>query len=521
MRSEKVIKQKAGLGALVMTARTYYILCMSFLMIPVLIFCAGYLKPYIGIPMALAFVALFVFAVRGLGYKASALKEFIKLPWSYVIICIVIAIGLSFVTGIGEFVYSMEDHVYRRAMLRDLINYEWPVIYDTSTQTNPVVIEYFTGHPAKSALTYYFTYFLPAALVGKIGGMTAGSIALLLWNSIGLFLIFLGMTVFAKRPSYAGPFILVFFAGLDAIPNAINAIWHYDWWLWMEGYVPYLCYVANFTELCDVFHQIIPCCIIVLLLMTQPDTRSEGLTAGLLFAYSPWATIGILPLCIGAFFRKDGGAGKGITAVKNIFTPVNILAAGLILALFGSFYTSNSGSISFQGIAWTFYDEPFQYIPAYLIFIAVEVLPFYLILRGRYGKDPMFGAACLTLVLLPVYVVSEMNDFNMRGSMPSLFVLQLFLTAIVAEKIHENEIPKKTGDRVKTVLATLVLILMMFPAFLNMFVIFGNEIKGSPNNVEAIGSYGNIVDESYLGHITNNFMAEGYENSFFYKYLAR
>ena len=109
MRSEKVIKQKAGLGALVMTARTYYILCMSFLMIPVLIFCAGYLKPYIGIPMALAFVALLVFAVRGPGYKASALKEFIKLPWSYVIICIVIAIGLSFVTGIGEFVYSMED----------------------------------------------------------------------------------------------------------------------------------------------------------------------------------------------------------------------------------------------------------------------------------------------------------------------------------------------------------------------------------------------------------------------------
>ena len=114
-----------------------------------------------------------------------------------------------------------------------------------------------------------------------------------------------------------------------------------------------------------------------------------------------------------------------------------------------------------------------------------------------------------------------MNDFNMRGSMPALFVFQLLLTAVVAEKAHKNEIPKKTGDRIKTALASLVLILMMFPALLNMFVIFGNEIKGSPNNVEAIGSYGNIVDESYLGHITNNFMAEGYEDSFFYKYLAR
>ena len=521
MRSEEAIKKKAGLGALVMTARTYYILCMSFLMIPVLIFCAGYLRLYIGIPVALVFVALLVFAVRGPGYKSSSLKEFIKLPWSYVIICIVLALLLSFVTGIGEFVYSLEDHVYRRAMLRDLINYEWPVIYDTSTQTNPVVAEFFADHASKSALTYYFTYFLPAALIGKIGGMTAGCIALLIWNSLGIFLIFLGMTVFAKRPSFAGPFILVFFAGLDAIPNAINAVCHYDWWLWMEGYVPYLCYVANFTELCDVFHQIIPCFIIVLLLMTQPDTRSEGLTASLLFAYSPWATIGILPLAIGAFFRKEGGAGKGITAVKNIFTPVNILAAGLMLFLFGSFYMSNSGSISFQGIAWTLYANPLLYIPAYLIFIAVEVLPFYLILRGRYGKDPMFAAACLTLVLLPVYVVSEMNDFTMRGSMPALFVIQLLLTSIVAEKAHKNEVPKETGARIKTALASLALILMMFPALLNMFVIFGNEIKGSPNNVEAIGSYGNIEDESYLGHITNNFMAEGYEDSFFYKYLAR
>ncbi|MBQ4217002.1 MAG: hypothetical protein II667_02770, partial [Clostridiales bacterium] len=216
-----------------------------------------------------------------------------------------------------------------------------------------------------------------------------------------------------------------------------------------------------------------------------------------------------------------GGAGKGITAVRNIFTPVNILAAGSMLLLFGSFYMSNSGSISFQGIAWTLYANPLLYIPAYLIFIAVEVLPYYLILRGRYGRDPMFAAACLTLVLLPVYVVSEMNDFTMRGSMPALFVIQLLLTAVVAEKAHKNEVPKETGARIKTALASLVLILMMFPALLNMFVIFGNEIKGSPNNVEAIGSYGNIVDESYLGHITNNFMAEGYEDSFFYKYLAR
>ena len=520
MRSESSIK-KARQGDIVMTARSYYVLCMSYLLLPVLIFCIGYLKFYIGIPMALAFAALLVFAVKGPGYKKSIGKPFIKLPLKHIIICAVIAVGVSLITGIGEFVYALEDHAYRRAILRDLIDYPWPVVYDTATQTNPVVIEYFAGHADKMGFIYYFAYFLPAALIGKVAGMTAACIALLIWNSAGLFLIFLGMTVFAKRPSYAGPFIVVFFAGLDVIPNIVNAVCHYDWWLWMEGYVPYLCYVANFTELCDVYHQIVPCFIIVLLLMTQPDTRATGLSTGILFAYSPWATIGILPLVIGSFFRKDCGAGKGIQAVKNIFTPVNILSAALILFLYGSFYTSNSGSISFQGVAWTLYSNPVLYIPAYLIFLSVEVLPFYLMLRGRCIKEPMFVAAIFTLILLPVYVVSEMNDFTMRGSMPALFVIQLYLTELVAEKAAANEVPKEKTARIKTVLGALVLMLMMFPALLNLFVIFGNEIKGSPHNTENIGSFGNINDESYLDHITNNFMAEGYEDSFFFKYLAR
>lgn len=289
----------------------------------------------------------------------------------------------------------------------------------------------------------------------------------------------------------------------------------------MEGYVPYLCYVANFTELSNVFNQVVPCFLIVLLLMTQPDVRAEGLTAGILFAYSPWATIGILPLAIGALFRKENGAGKGTNAIKNIFTPVNILSAVLILFLFGSLYTSNSGGVSFQGLSWTLYDNPLLFIPAYLIFLSLEVLPFYLILRKRHISDPMFAATMLTLVALPVYVVSEMNDFTMRGSMPALFVIQLYLTGLIAEKAAANEVPKEPAKKIKTVLVALVLILMMFPALENLFVIAGNEIKGSPRNSEEVYSFGNIQNEVHLVNCTNNYMTEDYEDTLFFKYLAK
>jgi len=57
----------------------------------------------------------------------------------------------------------------RNAMFRDIVTYEWPVIYQKN-----------------GAVVYYTDYWLVPALIGKIAGYTIGQVTLLLWGALGL-----------------------------------------------------------------------------------------------------------------------------------------------------------------------------------------------------------------------------------------------------------------------------------------------------------------------------------------------
>ena len=69
-----------------------------------------------------------------------------------------------------------------------------------------------------------------------------------------------------------------------------------------------------------------------------------------------------------------------------------------------------------------------MFVPAYLLFISMEVLPFVLILFKSRKKDPVFWASVIILLIIPLYQISGMNDFCMRGSMPALFVLCIYMS---------------------------------------------------------------------------------------------
>lgn len=494
-------------------------------MLPVLIFAIGYLKPGIAFLSGVIFAGLTIVAVldssRDKEGKLIPDKDYIKLPWKYVIAFVVIALVLSFITGVGEFIFTLQDHPFRRAILRDLIDYKWPVIYDYATQSNPEVKDILGFDKGNVAFCYYFAYFMPAALVGKLFGLNAANAMLLIWNAFGMFLTLIGMTKFCRRPSYAVPFVYIFFAGLDALPDLFYVLTHYEAWLWLEGYVPGISYIANFTEYCNVFNQVVPCFLVTLLLLMQKNTRSMALTAGILLAYSPWAVIGILPMAIASLLRREEGCGKGVLAVKNILSPVNILSAAVILAIFGSFYLSNSGAVDYRGFTFSFYSEPLWFIPCYLIFILVEVAPFVLILGKERKKDPVFIAAVLTLLILPFYRISGMNDLTMRGSMPALFLIQVCLASKLTDTCEIRDVPKDKKVRRGLIAFFLVIILMMFPALENMFVIFGSQITGDQSNKENIGSFGNINQAEYTEVIEEQFYVEDYSKTFFFRYLAK
>lgn len=503
-----------------------YASIVLFLTVPLFMFFMGYLKLIVGIPLTLIFGGLLLYAVSDCandpdGHKLSLSETALEVPVSYIIGFAVIALLISYVSGVGEYIYSLQDHEYRRAILRDLIDYDWPVIYNYKTQTNPEVIEIFKNASGNRAFSYYFIYWMPAALVGKMFGFNAGNFVLFLWNSVGIFLSFLGASAAIKKFTYWVPFIFVFFSGLDAIPNMVYELTQYDGWRWFEGYVTSMSYVSNFREMASVFNQMIPCFLVVCLLMMSFNVRSLGLTSGILFCYSPWAVFGILPMVIATLCSKKHRASKVSRTITNALSPSNIASAMFILLIFGSYYMTNSAAVSYKGFAWQYFDSPLKFVIAYIVFILIEVIPFALILYKSEKSNIVYWAAFATLLILPFYRISEMNDFTMRGSMPALFFFSIALTGIVAEIMDKKNTPTTKKGWLKPAAVMLTVIIMMFTTLLNLFVIFGSIIEGDPGAEENIGSFGNINQAEYAEVIQEQFFAEGYEGSFFYRYFAK
>lgn len=503
-----------------------YASIVLFLTIPLFMFFLGYLKLQVSIPLTLIFAGIVLYCVSDCmngpdGNKNWGSDKDLKIPLSYLIGFAVTALAVSFVSGAGEYIYTLQDHEYRRAILRDLINYEWPVIYNYNTQTNPEVIKIFGMASGQRAFSYYFIYWMPAALAGKAFGFNVGNFVLYLWNSIGIFLCLLSTSAVIKKVTAWVPFIFVFFSGLDIIPNLVYELTHYSDWRWFEGFVTSMSYVSNFRELASVFNQMVPCFLVVAILLMSNNTRSMGLTAGILFCYSPWAVFGILPMVAAFLFGKNLRASKISKTLYNTFSPANIASAVLILTIFGSYYMTNSGAVGYKGFAWEYFSNPGWFILAYIVFILIEVIPFALILYKREKNNPVFIAAFATLLILPFYRVSEMNDFTMRGSMPALFFFCILLCGVVSEVMDQKNTPTTKKGWLKSAAIMLTVILMTFPTLLNLFVIFGSMLQGDKGNEENIGSLGNINQAEYAEVIQEQFFAEGYEGSFFYRYFAK
>ncbi len=503
-----------------------YASIVLFLTIPLFMFFLGYLKLQVSIPLTLIFAGIVLYCVSDCmngpdGNKNWGSDKDLKIPLSYLIGFAVTALAVSFVSGAGEYIYTLQDHEYRRAILRDLINYDWPVIYNYNTQTNPEVIKIFGMASGQRAFSYYFIYWMPAALAGKAFGFNVGNFVLYLWNSIGIFLCLLSTSAVIKKVTAWVPFIFVFFSGLDIIPNLVYELTHYSDWRWFEGFVTSMSYVSNFRELASVFNQMVPCFLVVAILLMSNNTRSMGLTAGILFCYSPWAVFGILPMVAAFLFGKNLRASKISKTLYNTFSPANIASAVLILTIFGSYYMTNSGAVGYKGFAWEYFSNPGWFILAYIVFILIEVIPFALILYKREKNNPVFIAAFATLLILPFYRVSEMNDFTMRGSMPALFFFCILLCGVVPEVMDQKNTPTTKKGWLKSAAIMLTVILMTFPTLLNLFVIFGSMLQGDKGNEENIGSLGNIRQAEYAEVIQEQFFAEGYEGSFFYRYFAK
>ena len=507
------------------TISRFFLASLIYLTLPVVIFFIGYLK----FGWAVLFSSLTVFSAWWVWHdlskkKSGEIKDLneksVTIKYSYFLFLIPVVLLFLYLGGVSEFSWCVGDHRVRYAILYDLIEYKWPVIYDFSTQSNPVVAESLGS--GKVAFAYYFVFWMIPALFGKVFGMMAARIVLMIWSAIGLSLVALGANLLYGKQSRFLFIALMLFAGFDVFPYWYNQFSGFgsSWedWTW------HFRVVGNFYQIMNVFHQSIPGWLITILLLLCVNSRCIGLLGSLMFCYSPWAAIGIFPLCVVKMFTANKGL-KAKEVLKNIFTIGNMIAPVVFFACFASFYLANSNATYDYGFIWNFYATWQSLLIDYAAYIVFEFGIWALLIHKKYKKDPMFYAAIATLLIIPVYKMSGPNDLLMRGSMAPLFTVALYSVMFVTDSF--NEIMQKGNRKIKPRLIVLTFLVAAYTSinFILTSVLLTSMIyaKTEPEQDMTTGivSFGDIRDEQYLEMVQVQFYVYDYENKTFFKVFAK
>lgn len=417
---------------------------LTFLAIPWLIFVVGWLKGYLATLCGLLILLALYQSVRksgGLFGRAQDEPDTISIDGRAIILTALVASLLLGTSGIGGFGPQDTDWIKHNAILKDLVERPWPVVYQLEGQELPMV--------------YYIAYYLPAAVVGKLCGWQLANMALLVWSFIGLFLAMSWFLVLVRRFSYAAVMLFMLFSGLDLIGELITR-----WiviplrpevapllrWDHIENWSIGWQYSSNTTLLFWVPHQALSGWIatgVVLNSILGSDRRDRDLFIfGLVALWSPFVAVGLLPYLLAALLLK---AGTWTQALRKYLTAPNLGGSVLLITAI-LYYAAKLGDMApleggriVHGFSLSFAPDPEATAIGLFLIVVLCVLEFGLfgilispaVRDWDYRDRVIFIATLASLTLLPLYSVGEANDLVMRAFIPALFVLAIFLGRVL------------------------------------------------------------------------------------------
>jgi hypothetical protein len=401
-------------------------LSILYLTIPFILFLFGWVRLTIAIPLA----AILLFALYKLLFTNFQSPTFQwSLPTGYWLLIIGIWLLLS---GIGGYAFQNWDHNWRNVVLRDLINFDWPIYY-AQPASGPVKM-----------LVYYVGFWLPSAWVGKIFGWQVANFALFAWSLIGLLLVTSQLASALKTSPFKATLLLIFFSGLDILgtlffaqdyPTLLPPITHLETW---AGSLQYSSFT---TQLFWVFNQSIPAwlCIVVIANLAEAKQSQNSneiasekkqerprndvilLLWSFCFFFAPLASVGLLPYVLIELFKQ--------TDFKSPFKNLcwEQLAAAFIIFLLSSFFFASNTAAQSRG---------FQSLPLdkFLAFFLLEGGILWLVLAPSKYRDPRWVVTGILLIVIPFIQLGSDRDFVMRASIAPLFYLMLLASETIFNK---------------------------------------------------------------------------------------
>lgn len=374
----------------------------------------------------------------------------------YALIAVVLFAWLS-ISGIGGFGFQNHDWRFRNTVLRTLVEEPWPAVVT------------FDGE--QRMLVSYVAYYLPAAVMGKLGQAALGSgwwlanAALWIWSFAGAGLAVAWLMRHARTYSVVPVLLLIAFCGFDVVA------WWITWGdlpeitrpigLWSQREM--LLYYPGFTpQMFWVPHQALAAWIVVCLIlhdgMAQRTSRNLVFFGAIALLWSPFITLGLIPYAAWVAARSRL---EGLASVQN--------AIGLGLAAVGALFLTGveAGKLT-QGLHWSSQHLPLHtYVALFLLFLMVKFGAYAIFVRRTLLDSPewrstlssLFWTTVLCLALIPLYRFGRYNDFCMRVSIPSLFVL-LILIATALRPEHFRQ----AGRRASAVVLLLLVVVGSYSA---------------------------------------------------------
>jgi len=487
-------------------------IAIGYVILPIIIFIFGWTRIWISLPGTVIFCFLAYRLSKSLKDQDGISLRDHRLFWIAVLFFLALWVVLS---GIGGYAFQNQDFWARNPIYRDLCNYSWPVIYDLSQE--PLHAQAVFGTDTV-AFSYYFSWWLPIALVSKLFGLgeTGRNFLLYIWSLTGVFLAFYLLWRKLQTKSFGLIAVFIGFSGLDAIPHILVSTildgfmsvfpwtYHIEWW---AGYFQYS---SNSTQLFWVFNQSIPVWILIGLFLQLKDNKYLIGLIALSFAYSPWATLGMVPYAV-------WGSIKNKKAFFDSLNAVNILSTLYMMIVYGLFYGSSTGSKGVIGLIFGQYpDKAFDIVFWYSMFVVFE-FGIYFIILGKKIREYEYGILTLIiLVILPFIHILE-TDFVMRASIMPLYMTMFFILRFLYERSDDKVI------RMKKMIMIFALCIGILTPLAEMDRSVLTTLTSDYYLREEVGSLGYFESTRtfYLYETQKQYFIYDYENTPFFRFIGK
>lgn len=389
-----------------------------YLLIPSVLFLLTWIHVWIGIPCVL-FIAFYTWKTWQES-KISTDKIFIS--FQNILLCMIISVGLNYLLGIGEFLPQTYDFQANNYKYYDLITHQLPVYYPEQ----------------KTFLCYYTGYYLPSALLAKIFGITSCRYFSFLWSVIGMALVFLWISTFTRKSIVGLLAIVLLFANAWFV---IKLLMYFEYF--QEYLPPYYIQLNQFKLITSSLiknyawatQHTIPACLGVCVLIEnfRHKTALKYLLLMLLSTmfWSPLTSVGLFPF-VAFYFLKNIKILLSSESVKDLLLMTFLIISFSPLLLYfvstEGIHKNNTEFIWQTGVSswWIFY----------LIYAISNFIIWGILLNYCDNKyKTLWKIAVIFPCLIAIYRIGIYNDFNIRVSFPSFFMLSILVGNSVVEKM--------------------------------------------------------------------------------------